>query len=417
MSALRRIRLTVTLLTVLMALFVSTEMAIMNVNAAAPMAAPTPTHATPGTLISVMLTGFLASDTSCTITGTPVGSNPPAVCSLSGGTGTATFTVAQYAPVGTFTITVVGSGGGPGTGGPSDTAQFAFIVDGFTLVLTPTSGPPGTGVTFTITGVPLYDTSCSVAGFQPGGQPSSVATSSACVVSAGAGSGTFIVGNVLPGNYVIEVTACTGNNGCAPSAGDFAQQEFTVTGGPTITLKPTSGPIGTDVVVAGSGFLPTDQSCSISSLSPPIITNAGCVIKVGTGIVDGSFLVGNVLPGQYVIEVTGCPSNNGCGPSAGDFAQAIFTVTTGPIITLSPTSGPIGTDVVVTGSGFLPTDQSCSISSLSPPIITNAGCAITSGTNATHGSFLVGNVAPGQYVIEVTGCPSNNGCGPSAGDF
>src|SRR5208337_819909 len=225
---------------VLMALFVSTEMAIVNVYAT-PTAVPAPTKATPGTLITVTLSAFSASDTGCTITGTPVGNNPAAVCSLIGAAGTATFTVAQYAPVGTFTITVVGS-----SGGASDTAQFSFTVVGFTIVLSnpphvPNSGSPGNEIHFTITNVPPYDTSCSVAGFQPGGQPSGVVTASGCVVSAasgsnptsGAGNGTFIVGNVPPGNYVIEITACTGNNGCAPSAGDFAQQEFTVTGGPT----------------------------------------------------------------------------------------------------------------------------------------------------------------------------------------
>ncbi|MGA2784180.1 MAG: hypothetical protein ABSF09_05735 [Candidatus Bathyarchaeia archaeon] len=419
MSALRRIRLAATLLVVLMALFVSTEMAIVNVKAA-PSAVPAPTHARPGTLITVTLTAFSASDTTCTISGTPVGSNPPAVCSLTGGTGTVTFTVAQYAAVGTFTITVVGSP----TGGSSDTAQFAFTVDGFTLVLrnnagsTTNTGSPGTEIRFTMTNVPLYDTSCSVSGFQPGGQPSGVVTSSGCVVSgtggggvSGTGNGTFIIGNVPPGNYIIEITACTGNNGCAPSAGDFAQQELTVTGGPTITLNPTSGPIGTDVVVTGSGFLPTDQSCSISSISGPIITNAGCAITSGTNATHGSFLVGNVPPGQYVIEVTGCPGNNGCAPSAGDFAQAVFTVTSGPTLKLLPPQGPTGTHVQINGTGFLPSDTTCTITSPSSgSIIVNAACAIVppnppggKPTNKTTGSFYVGNVQIGQYVIRVTG--------------
>ncbi|HMK83179.1 MAG TPA: hypothetical protein VK503_05645, partial [Candidatus Bathyarchaeia archaeon] len=426
MSALRRIRLAATLLVVLMALFVSTEMAIVNVKAA-PTATPSPTSARPGTLISVTLSGFVVSDTGCTISGTPLGSNSYS-CTLSAGAGTVTFTVAQYVAVGTYTMTVVGSGGasGSGSGTASDTAQFSFTVVGFTLVLkgdvsNTASGSPGQEVRFTITNVPLYDTSCSVAGFQPGGQPSGIVTASSCVVSpsgsggggsvSGTGNGTFIVGSVTPGNYIIEVTACTGNNGCTPSNGDWAQQEFTVTSGATITLSPTKGPIGTDVTVTGSGFLPTDQSCTISSLSSGIITNAACSITSGTNATHGSFIVGNVPRGQYVIEVTGCSGNNGCSPSAGDFAQAIFNVTSGPVINLIPTKGPTGTHVTFEGTYFLSTDTTCTLSSPSGgSIIQGGACSVftvTSGpltgfANVT-GSFIVGNVQNGQYVIQVSG--------------
>jgi hypothetical protein len=41
------------------------------------------------------------------------------------------------------------------------------------------------------------------------------------------------------------------------------------------------------------------------------------VIPVGTGVAYGGFIIGNVLPGSYVIQVTG---------NQGDSAQTILTV-------------------------------------------------------------------------------------------
>jgi hypothetical protein len=77
---------------------------------------------------------------------------------------------------------------------------------------------------------------------------------------------------------------------------------------------------GDQVSVEGSGFLPTDTTCTITSPSSPnLILNgsAACVIRSGTGIAIGGFIIGNVLPGDYVVQLTG---------NQGDFAQAIIAV-------------------------------------------------------------------------------------------
>ncbi len=244
-------------------------------------------------------------------------------------------------------------------------------------------------------------------------------------------NGSFTIGNVLPGQYIIEITGCLGNNGCFPSSGDFAQAVLNVVNGPVIKLSPASARTGAHILVNGTGFLPTDTSCTVSAVgfdanghSPLLSGTAACVISVGSGIVGGSFTIGNVLPGQYVIEVTGCRGNNGCFPSSGDFAQAVLNVVGGPVIGLNPSTGQPGAHILVNGTGFLPTDTSCTVSAVgfdanghSPLLSGTAGCAITVGSGAVNGSFTIGNVLPGQYVIEVTGCGGNNGCFPSSGDF
>jgi hypothetical protein len=42
-----------------------------------------------------------------------------------------------------------------------------------------------------------------------------------------------------------------------------------------------------------------------------------CVIPSGTGMPYGGFIIGNVLPGEYVVQLTG---------NQGDSAQAILAV-------------------------------------------------------------------------------------------
>ena len=75
---------------------------------------------------------------------------------------------------------------------------------------------------------------------------------------------------------------------------------------------------GHDVSFTGAGFLPTDTTCYVSSPSSNgVILSSACVIQAGTGAPNGGFTIGNVLPGEYVIQVTG---------NQGDFAQAVLAV-------------------------------------------------------------------------------------------
>jgi hypothetical protein len=75
---------------------------------------------------------------------------------------------------------------------------------------------------------------------------------------------------------------------------------------------------GHNVSFTGAGFLPTDTTCYVSSPSSNgVILSSACVVQAGTGAPYGGFTIGNVLPGSYVIQVTG---------NQGDFAQAVLAV-------------------------------------------------------------------------------------------
>jgi len=172
---------------------------------------------------------------------------------------------------------------------------------------------------------------------------------------------------------------------------------ITVQSEPTIFLSGT----GSHVSFDGAGFLPTDRTCFVSSpSSSSVILSSACAVQVGTGTPYGGFMVGNVLPGQYVIQVTG---------DWGDFAQAILVVNGGfqqqQSFSHAAGYGP-GTSVSIHASGMLPTDTTCQISSPSSPGVVlpgTAACVIQTGTGVAYGGFIIGNVLPGDYVIQITG--------------
>lgn len=163
---------------------------------------------------------------------------------------------------------------------------------------------------------------------------------------------------------------------------------------PVLMLSLGSAQVGLEVSVSGSGFLPTDTSCVFSSPSSGALVSSSACVAQG-GVLSGSFIVGNVPIGAYVVQASG---------NMGDSAQTILEVSGGAQLQLSPASAGPGVDVVVQGTGFLPTDTTCTISSPSTPnpILPGSGaCVIQSGR--AIGSFLVGNVPMGEYVIRLTG--------------
>ena len=154
-----------------------------------------------------------------------------------------------------------------------------------------------------------------------------------------------------------------------------------------------------NVSFTGTGFLPTDTTCYVSSPSSnDLVFISACVIQAGSGTPYGGFTIGNVLPGDYVIQVTG---------NYGDFAQAVLRVNeaasqyaANQVAWYYP-----GARVSIRATGLLPTDTTCQLLSPSSNVILpgTAACVIQAGTGVAYGGFIVGNVLPGSYVIEIMG--------------
>jgi len=341
-----------------------------------------------GSHVSISGSDFVSTDTTCTI-GVGGGTSGSFIAAGSGctlftaGNGfqnvTASFTVGNVAP-GQYVVQISGNQG--------DFAQALFnVTSGPILTISPGSGRLGTDVIINGTNFLQTDTRCTLSS-----TTGTIITGGACTIVNGVAAGSFIVGNVLPGQYVIVVSGNQGDSGTII---------FRVVGGSIITLSPGTGRPGAHVSVNGTGFLPTDSSCTLSSPGSGAVLagSAACAVVLGSGLTNSSFIIGNVVPGQYLIQISG---------NQGDFAQAVLNVVGGPSISLSPGTASIGELVLVNGTGFLPTDTSCTLvsgaSNTNNPITpSSGGCAITAGTGVANASLIVAGVPPGQYVIQITG--------------
>jgi hypothetical protein len=110
---------------------------------------------------------------------------------------------------------------------------------------------------------------------------------------------------------------------------------FTVT--PQITLSPSSGYVGSTVTVSGTGF---NASSSVTIYFDTTAVGTATASASGT-FTGATFTVPESCQGSHTIK-----GSDATGPSPN------VTFTTSQKITLSPTSGAVGDEVTVSGTGF-----------------------------------------------------------------
>jgi len=220
--------------------------------------------------------------------------------------------VAVPAGATTGKITVITKGGSV-----VSSAIFTVILKPSIAVFSPTSGTPGTLVSFS--GNNLSGVSISFNG---------IPATSVTQISA------FQVRAVVP------VGATTGKVSATNTAGDVgtSSANFTVLQPPAITsFTPATGPAGTGVVISGSNFTGATSVKFNTTTATFAVNGAGQITAtVPSGATTGK------------ITVT--------GPAGSGVSSQSFTVTAGtapPVInSYSPTSGAAGTTVVLKGTGF-----------------------------------------------------------------
>jgi len=167
---------------------------------------------------------------------------------------------------------------------------------------------------------------------------------------------------------------------------------------PVITsLSLSSGPVGTFFTINGSNFGPTRGSSSITFNGIPVIATSWSDTSIVTSVPTGA------TTGNVVVTVGSFPSNG-----------VSFTVTPSPAITnLSPSSGPIGVPVTISGSNFGPTQGSSrvlfngapatptswSATSIVAPVPTGTSTglvfvALSGGAVSNGATFTVGSSSP-----------------------
>lgn len=308
--------------------------------------------------ISVNITGanFGASQGTSTVTFNGIVAAPTSWSATS---------IAAPVPNGATTGNVVVTVGGLASNGVS----FTVTTPGPSIsTLSMSQGP--VGATVTITGTNF--------GTTPG---TSTVTFNGTLATSTNWSATSIDVNVpagaTTGNVIVTVGGVASNG-----------VPFTVTPPPSISsISPISGPVGSVVTINGSNFGPTVGTRASTVTFNGIAartTNWGDTQIVAP--VPSAATTGNV-----VVSVGGVLSNG-----------VNFTVTAGPNITsLSPTSGPVGTSVTITGINF----------GLSQGASTVTFNGITATPTSWSDTAIAAPVPPGatsgNVVVTVSGLASN----------
>ena len=185
-------------------------------------------------------------------------------------------------------------------------------------------------------------------------------------------SGTYYVYAVYAGEGVI-----------------LARDTFSVTLA-SVSISPTKGAVGTEVKITGSGF---DSSENITiKYDTTDITNdiEGDTETNSSGKFSSIIIIPESVKGDHTITITVSS------------IQATVKFTVQPKITISPTSGLIGSTVEVTGTGFAKSKDVA---------VTFDGSEVGTGRADTYGSFEVSfnvpEVAPGSHDV-VAEDESNN---------
>jgi hypothetical protein len=324
----------------------------------------------PGTTVTVTGTGFGFSSTiTIKFDGTTQTTSPATITSGTGGSFTATFTI-PFSTVGDHTVTA--------TDANRDQASATFTVIP-SIMIFPTSGPVGTIVT--VSGQGFAASSKITITFDGAQQATSPPVSS------------NNVGSFISTSFAVPSSSIGGHMVSAlDSKGDSASATFTVA--PSITLSPVMGPVGTVVTASGSSF---------AASSNITIEFDGNVVATTTATSSGSIPLGVT----FYVPASGSGGHMVTAiDDSSDSANALFTVTT-PSISLSPTNGPIGTTVTVSGSNFVP--SSTIVVRFGPSQVQTTPATVTaSNVGSFSASFTVPSYSAGNYVVSATDNSINN---------
>ncbi|GAH59961.1 unnamed protein product, partial [marine sediment metagenome] len=272
------------------------------------------------------------------------------------------FDVPDDAEPGSFKVEVVDWGVSPAQVVATDW----FTVIGGVIGLDPDAGPVGTGVE--ISGDNFSDREDITVeydgdeiGIESGDSRTDVGGEFTCII---------IIPESTRGNHTITVE---------DESGIFAEAEFTVE--PEITITPTSGVGGDEVAVSGTGFR-ASRSVTITFDGDTVTTSPTSVRTDGRGSFSASFDIPIGTQGIYEVE-----ASDGTYEASADFALS-------GSFSISQTSGYVGTEITVSGTGFR---ASKSINTTFGNI--GVGTTTSNADGSFTDSFLVPGLPSGTYQV------------------
>jgi len=155
---------------------------------------------------------------------------------------------------------------------------------------------------------------------------------------------------------------------------------------PDIAINPTSGAVGATVTVTGDGF---DDNSTITIYFDGVSQTTTTSDTNGT-LTSKTFTVPEASRGTHTVKAQDV---------IGNYDTATFTVSAS--ITLNPTSGPSGTTVTVTGTGFA-ASHSITITYDGVSIATSPATVTTNSSGVFTADFVVPVGEAGTYVVSVS---------------
>ena len=157
-----------------------------------------------------------------------------------------------------------------------------------------------------------------------------------------------------------------------------------------VLLTPSSGSYNTLVTLSGEGF--PNGNCNILGA---VVKNFSCVVE--NSKLQANFVVQDeqfgATPGNYSVIIQFSDNKT---VTTYFLLLPPEVVKTSPSITLTPSSGQVGTFVKITGTGFYPKAKGCQVLS---PVAGNYRCSLANGI--LNANFTAANVQAGNYTIIV----------------
>jgi len=256
------------------------------------------------------------------------------------------------------------------------TASTAFSVSSRAVIVTPASGPIGTQVVITCSNLTPGAT-VPVNGLKFDGVGKNTA---AITIDS--------VGNMSPFTLAISqadigVRTVTVTDGTVTASGTFTITQ------PTIAITPTTGYKGDTITVTGSGW-------ATGLLGLVTVKFAGAPVVLATPDASGAFTAIFTVPAT-ALGTSLVAANDSLINTAQPKTFAIAPAS----ITLSPTSGPVGSTVTITGKGFLPQSGLGALTIGTVPVLP-ATAVVTDILGAFTATFAVPGLATGAQTVTAT---------------
>ncbi len=248
-------------------------------------------------------------------------------------------------------------------------------------LLNPTTGP--IGIPFTLTGTPFgaFNGTSTRVKFGAASAPISVWNNTTI-------SGTVPGSGLLPGTYPVVIERQTGAVVVSSSAGTF-----TVTRPTALVINPSTGPIGIPVTLTGTSFGPFNGANTRlrvgGSTSPVSVWNDTTI----------SITLPRLSTGTKTLFIERATADGGLLTSVTYF----FTVTAPQINTMTPSSGPIGIPITLTGTSFGP------FNGANTRLRVGGSTAPISVWNDTTISATIPGVAPGPQPLVLERATADGG--------